>query len=191
MPVLPLWMREVRRVQLFLPTRTFRGGRFVDPLTYNPNEPQWSQTASWTCSACSLAWLNRALFIDHATDEWEAVDYIGNPEHINSAFGLMDGSGARLAQCLREQGAPAFNFWSDWYTAFELAARMPLLVGGVGWYHWVGVRGVENEYMLLANSAPGWMGIDQRLFEGDWNGLGPFAVVAVPLLHEFPPSPTV
>lgn len=159
-------------------------------LFYNPLEPQYPQTLSWSCSACALAWLNRALGIQHATDELSAIDYIGTPTHINAAYGLMDGSGARLAECLREQGAPAFIGWPDWDTTYDLAVRWPLLIGGATWYHWVGVRGVEGEALSLANSAEGWMGISNLLYDTDYAALGPFAVVAVPLLVHFPiPTP--
>lgn len=147
------------------------------------------QQADWTCSACSLAWLNRALSIDHATEEWTAVEYIGTPQNINSTYGLMDGSGTRLVQCLREQGAPAFNGWLDWEYVHKLAQAMPLLLGGQGWYHWVGVCGTGSEYLVLANSAPGWMGVYDTLDVNQFELLGPFAVVAVPLLVHFPPSP--
>jgi hypothetical protein len=158
-------------------------------LSYNPEEPMPEQQADWTCSACSLAWLNRALSIDHATDEWTAVEYIGNPENINSTWGLMDGSGARLAQCLREQGAPAFTGWLSWEHVYQLATGLPFLIGGANWYHWVGVRYSHSGVLWLANSAPGWMDVDQSITESDWNVLGPFATVGVPLLHNFPLSP--
>lgn len=155
---------------------------------FNPNEPQYPQTLDWTCSACSLAWLNRAMQIDVATDEMSAVAYIGNPQNINATYGLMDGSGARLVQCLREQGVAAVNGWWTFAQAAELALHMGLLIGGVGWYHWVGVRGVTDDGALwLANSAPGWMGIGDALDASDWDYLGPFAVVAAPRHVAFPP----
>jgi len=162
--------------------------RFTAPLTYDPLEPQSAQTADWTCSACSLAWLNRALSIDMATDEYSAVDYIGQPTHINSDYGLMDASGGRLVECLGEQGAPAWNGWFTWDTAFALACEMPLLIGGVGWNHWVGVRYAADYHLYLANSAPGWQGVGQELVQEQYDALGPMAVVAVPLLRNFPPS---
>ena len=158
-------------------------------LDYNPDEPQYPQTADWTCSACALAWLNRALGIDHATDEWSAVDYIGNPENINSTYGLMDGSGAVLASRLREQGAPALTAWPSWDDTLNLAYAMPLLIGGVNWYHWVGVRSSLDGVLFLANSAEGYRNVYQTLEEDQWIALGPFAVVAVPLLTAFPPTP--
>lgn len=163
----------------------------MNPLSYNASEPQYPQTADWTCSACSLSWLNRALGIDYATEEFEAADYIGYDHNINSTYGLMDASGQRLVECLREQGAPAFNAWLDYWWSCELAKNMPLLIGGVGWYHWVGVRGYADGVLQLANSAPGWMGVDQTIDEVQWEALGPFAVVAVPLLVHLPPIQTV
>lgn len=156
-------------------------------LYYDPSEPQYPQTRDWTCSACSLAWLNRALSIDHATDEWSAVDYIGEPANINSTYGLMDGSGQRLVECLTEQGAPAWNGWFTFETTYRLADSMPLLIGGVAWNHWVGVRLAQDGALLLANSAPGWGGVTDQLWVDDFERLGPFAVVAVPLQLKFPP----
>jgi hypothetical protein len=130
--------------------------------------------------------LNRSHGIDHATDEWSAVTYIGNPENINSTYGLMDGSGTRLVECLREQGAPAFSAWLDWSTTYGLSETWPLLIGGVGLYHWMGVRFANNGLLRLANSAPGWCGVDDTLAEDQWIKWGPWAVIPVPLLLSFP-----
>jgi hypothetical protein len=161
------------------------------PHSYNPEEPMPPQQLSWSCSACSLAWLNRALHIDYATDERSAIEYIGYPHQINPIYGLMDGSGGRLAECLREQGAPAATSWPTWLQTYQLAQVMPLLIGGVNWNHWVGVRGSGQGLLSLANSAPGWGGIYDEMWEQQWNDQGPFAVVVVPLLTAFPPpNPT-
>jgi hypothetical protein len=161
----------------------------IQPLFYNPDEPMPPQTQDWTCAACSLAWLNRALAIDHATTEPEAVMDIGEPEHINSEWGLMDASGGRLVECLRAQGAPAFNAWLSWNQIYGVAMDIPLLIGGIQWNHWVGVRTANNGVLYLANSAPGWQGVYNTMEEQQWNALGPFAVVPVPLLHQLPPTP--
>jgi hypothetical protein len=158
-------------------------------VNYQGNVDAILQTADWTCSACALAWMNLSLYIDVATDEWSAVDYIGTPSNINSEWGLMDGSGSRLAACLTEQGAPAFTGWLDFATTYALATRMPLLIGGQAWYHWVGVRGIEGNDLAIVNSAPGWMGIYDTLGEANFGALGPFAVVAVPVYSQFPPLP--
>lgn len=146
-----------------------------------------AQTASWTCSACSLAWMNRALGIGVGTSEYEAVAEIGNPEHINATWGLMDASGTRLAQCLIEQGAPSFTCWPSWEQAFVYARDFGLLLGGVNWCHWVVGRAVTASNIVVANSAPGWMGIHDQLTEEDYNRLGPFAAVVTPINYSFPP----
>jgi hypothetical protein len=159
------------------------------PLGYAPELPPVLQTADWTCSACSLAWLNRALGIHHATEEWSAVEYIGQPDNINSLYGLMDGSGARLAQCLREQGAPTISAWPTFQQVLEFMLYGPALLGGAGWYHWVVAKFNDNGTLALANSAPGWWGIDQSMTEAAFLQTGPHAAVAVPLLNNIFPSP--
>jgi len=161
----------------------------IEPLAYNPTEPQQQQLLDWTCSACSLAWMNRALGIQFATDEPSATDYIGVPDNINAMYGLMDASGSRLVQCLREQGAPAFNCWPSWSQIDQLAQYMPMLLGGVGWNHWVGVRGTDGTNLLLANSAEGWQGVYDTMNSSQFVALGPFAAVPVPLLRQFPSLP--
>lgn len=154
---------------------------------FNPNEPQPRQTLDWSCSACSLSWLHRAMGIQIAQDEYSAIEYIGDPDNINSVYGLMDASGGRLRECLREQGVAAANGWWTWDQAVGLSTHMGLLIGGVNWNHWVGVRGWDGSSLQLANSAEGWMGVYSTLSAGQWNALGPFAVVAAPLHVAFPP----
>jgi hypothetical protein len=154
---------------------------------FNPDEPQYNQALDWSCSACSLAWLNRAMGIQVAQDELSAIDYIGTTHNINSIYGLMDGSGGRLVECLREQGGAAVNGWWSFDQVLQLAPHMGLLAGGVGWYHWIGIRGEAGGRLAIANSAPGWMGIYDELTADDWIELGPFAVVAAPTHVAFPP----
>lgn len=161
----------------------------IVPVAWSDPGEMPGQLLDWTCSACSLAWMNRGLGIDLATDEPSAVEYIGEPEHINAAYGLMDGSGARLRDCLRDQGAPAWHAWLSYDQTYQLAIRGPLLIGGQTWCHWVGVHGVRGPDLWIANSAPGWMGITDDLSEDSFYSLGPFAVVVVPLSIQFPPPP--
>lgn len=160
----------------------------LERVTYqfDPDAPQYNQTLDWSCSACSLAWLNRAMGIQIAQDEYASIDYIGDPTNINSTYGLMDGSGGRLVQCLREQGVAAVNGWWEWDATCQLASHMGLLMGGVSWYHWIGVRRYANGVLEIANSARGWMGITDTLTVNDFYELGPFAVVAAPLKVGFP-----
>jgi hypothetical protein len=150
-------------------------------VNYHDEGEQVPQTADWTCSACSLAWMNRALGID-----------VANDANINAMYGLMDASGARLRECLREQGAPSFICWPSWSQLYAFAEHDAVLIGGVGWNHWVACRYVEvpgeshDNAICIANSAPGWMGVSDWLREEDFYRLGPFAAVVVPLYRAFP-----
>lgn len=161
---------------------------FVEEAQFDRAEPMPAQTATWTCSACSLAWLNRAMGIDRGTDEWSAVELIGKPENINASYGLMDGSGGRLAQLLREDRGAAWTAWVGWSDICGLVVDHAVLLGGASWYHWIGVRDFASEGLSIANSAPGWKGIYQTLNEQQFLALGPFASVVVPVHWEFPPS---
>jgi len=125
--------------------------------------------------------------IDRGTDEWSAVDLIGQPENINASYGLMDGSGSRLAELLREDRGAAYTTWLDFPTLSALVADNALLLGGAGWYHWVGVRDYAADGLSIANSAPGWCGVYDTLNEAQFRALGPFAAVVVPIHWEFPP----
>jgi hypothetical protein len=156
-------------------------------VSYDPDEPMPGQERDWSCAACSLAWLYRATSVDACNTEDAAIACIGYPEQINETYGLMDGSGARLSQLLRGSGIASSNLWATWSQTVALAQRMPLLIGGVSWYHWVGVRSAGANVLFLANSAPGWMSIYDSMQEHEWNALGPFAVVTCPLSVLFPP----
>ena len=159
-------------------------------LSFNRDEPIPPQTADWTCSACSLAWALRALSLWNDCSEWTAVDAIGTPENINSVVGLCDGSGAALATVMRRYTVPAFCLWPSNDQLAQLVSQSCVLIGGTQWYHWVGIRDVDDGGLYIANSAPGWMGVQQTLAWGELQSLGPFAAVCVPLLQAFPPPTT-
>jgi len=59
-----------------------------------------------------------------------------------------------------------------------------MAMGGSNWYHWTAVRmgpAVAPMYLPIAlalmNPAPGYMGVDQVMYEADFTRLGPFAAV--------------
>jgi hypothetical protein len=144
---------------------------------YNPNEPMPRQTASWTCSACSLAWLERALGLNGAADEWSAVEEIGTPENINPTYGLMDGSGSQLQRVLDGYGQATHQGWLTFDSAYAIYSQTPGMMSGAQWYHWVGVRGVINGNLWIANSAPGYGSVWDVLTRDDWNRLGGWSCV--------------
>ena len=145
---------------------------------YDPNTYMPKQSANWTCSACSLAWLERATGVNATASEWSAVDEIGQPENINATYGLMDGSGARLRQVLQDNyGVPSAHAWLDYDTAWATYAQVPGMMSGGAWYHWTGVRGTSDGNLWVANSAPGYKGVWDIVTRDDFYRLGPFSCV--------------
>jgi len=146
--------------------------RQYDPNTYMPQ-----QTASWTCSACSLAWVERATEVNPNADEWSAVAEIGQPNNINPTYGLMDGSGAQLQRVLRDYGVPSNQGWLNFDTAYAIYSGTAGCMSGGNWYHWVGVRGVIDDKLWIANSALGYKNVGDTLTREQFNALGPFSCV--------------
>lgn len=151
-----------------------QGWRAVyDPNTYMP-----PQAASWTCSACSLAWTERATQVNPGADEWSAVDEIGQPQNINPTYGLMDGSGAQLQRVLRDSyGIDSEQAWLTFDSAYSIYSQTPGMCSGGNWYHWVSVRGITGSQLWIANSAPGYKGVWDTLTRDQFNSLGPFSCV--------------
>lgn len=143
---------------------------------YDPNTFMPQQSVNWTCSACSLAWLVRALGLGDL-DEWGAVEAIGNPQNINSTYGLMDGSGAQLSRVLADYGQNSEQSWLTFDSAYAIYSTTPGMMSGGAWYHWVGVRGVSGSNLWVANSASGYKGVYDLVSRDDFARLGPFSCV--------------
>lgn len=152
---------------------------------YNPATEQPPQWYSWTCSICASDWVCRAVqqpFADDIYASREQCGYaIGIPDNVNSTYGLMDGSGTELQRAIRDQtGLDSSQGWLDYDTAYAIYAQTFGCMSGGGWYHWVGVRGVDGQGNLwIANSAPGYDGVWDTLSRADFNRLGPFSCVWV------------
>lgn len=72
-------------------------------LLFDRNEPAVRQTASWTCSCASLAWVMNALGVDAPDggkwDEWTGVDELRRIAGFNAVspdYGLAYASGVDL-----------------------------------------------------------------------------------------------
>jgi hypothetical protein len=145
---------------------------------YDPDSGMPRQAASWTCSACSLAWVERATQVNPGADEWSAVAEIGTPDNINSTYGLMDGSGAQLQRVLRDSyGIDSSQGWLNFDQAYAAYGDTTGMMSGGAWYHWVAIRGHDGGNLWIANSAPGYCGVDSSLSREQFNSLGPFSCV--------------
>jgi hypothetical protein len=144
---------------------------------YNMNYPPIRQTADWTCSACSWAWL--ANSIGQHENEWSAVERIGFPNNINPTYGLTNASGQALAEAYSADYSWPSHYsgavtWSD---MIALAQAGPALLGGRSWCHWTAVTGTDGVGLLLANPAPTWFGVGDYLDQDEWARLGSWSAV--------------
>jgi len=145
-------------------------------MGFAANTPAIHQSLSWDCSATALAWLLTAL--GRPTSETDAIGLLGSS--INPAVGLTDASGAPLAAVLQSQGFSASNGSVGYDDVLGMASSgTPLCIGGIAYNHWTGVRGADGDDLLLANPAPGWHGIGDRMTRGDFAAQGPFYAVYV------------
>jgi hypothetical protein len=140
------------------------------------------QLYDWTCSACSTEWVERSLGYARDADVYtsrEMVVYaIGYPHNINGTYGLMDGSGAELQRVIKEQtGADSEQGWLGFDDVYSLAQETPGLMSGAAWYHWVAIRGVDSGCIWVANSAPGYKGVDSHVSREQFAALGGFSVI--------------
>lgn len=144
---------------------------------YNPGEYMPPQQASWSCSACALAWVLRATRVDPGANEQSAIAAIGYPQNINPTYGLMDASGTALRAVYSGYGVPTVAGWLTFDQTWTLAGYTTGQMSGGAWYHWVGIRGRSGNNLAIANSAPGYKGINDTLTREQYNALGPFSVV--------------
>ena len=144
---------------------------------------QPGQFYDWTCSACSLDWLKRALALVPNEDidvyaSRETTTYeIGYTANINPQYGLMDASGSALRAVLDDYGVASDQGWLDFDETYARAVAGPGMMSGASWYHWVGIRGVQGSTIWVANSAPGYKGIWDNVSREDFERLGAFSVV--------------
>jgi hypothetical protein len=137
------------------------------------------QTYGWTCSACSLDWVIRAVELVPEYTRPRAVQEIGYPEQINSSVGLtnVDGPGQALMDVLGSYQQATEQGWLDFDTVYEMAQETTGLMSGSAWCHWIAIRGVQGSNIWVANSAEGYKGIYSTLSRSDFSRLGPFNVV--------------
>lgn len=140
------------------------------------------QDVPWDCAACSTAWAMRT--VGRSVSEQDVIAGLG-PGRISPSYGLLDASGAGLVSYLAEQGISAENNSNATFQdVVDAAGFQPMVVGGRNWCHWVGVRlsgasagRADIRALALMNSAPGWMGVDQVLWEDAYAQLGTFSAV--------------
>lgn len=149
---------------------------------FDPDTPAVHQTGAWQCSAASTAWLLRSLGFEHSQDD--VVNWLMSmsPPGITEAKGLSSADGSGLVTVLRNLGLTATNAWLNFDQALAIAGSKPLVIGGVHFYHWVGVRARDGDILLLANpDQTNYDGIGSTMNRAEFARLGAFAGVWVEL----------
>jgi hypothetical protein len=156
---------------------------FDDELTPEPTVTWWDyfqehrntamppQARSWTCSICATDWLIRATGLNpYSTREQVAVQ-IGYPSCVDEWSGLKDTQ--CIVNTLSDYGVEARQEWVSWDRALELAATTAVILNSTSWYHFVGCRGLVDEWtgLWIANSAIGYKGIAETINAAQWASL--------------------
>lgn len=146
---------------------------------WNANLAMPPQFYGWTCSSCSLDWVIRASYLEPDYNRIRAVHEIGYPEQINPQVGLTNanGPGQALIDVYASYGQRAEQAYLSFDEVYQLAQQTTGQMSGANWYHWVALRGVVGADIWIANSAPGYKGIFDRLSRYDFDRLGGFSVV--------------
>jgi hypothetical protein len=154
------------------------------------------QQNSWTCAVRSTY---AALWAMAQQGHGPAVTYgDGAPRDVYEWMvptydapnvGLLDHTGAGLAEMLRSHGYAATSYYPvSLATVRELAGGQPCLVGGDQWNHWAMIRGRTNDGgLVLENPSPGHAGINDYLRDS-WDRLGPMALVTIDLVPVVDPT---
>lgn len=148
--------------------------------TYNPSAPAVIQNDAWSCSCCTATWILHSLGIAKPESEVEAEMVAQG--YVSPALGLLDGTGKGMAEYLSQyiEAPIRTEYPVSWDALLDLpVGSCPFGLGGQGWNHWSGARGMTGYQVALANPASNWMGVGDSMSEGEYESLGPFAAVWV------------
>jgi len=152
--------------------------------TYDETTPTVFQTADWTCSCASSAWLLNSLgdqTLGRPWNEWDVVNTLRAttyPGAVDPAYGLARADMGDLQTMFEALGYTVQR--KQYLSVFDVtrvAGIYPLQVNGARWYHHSGARALGPGVLYLANPAPNWKGVGQELDAseaaswGSWNGM--------------------
>jgi len=155
------------------------------PLSgYDPLAPVVLQTADWTCSCASSAWLLNSVhdeLLGRPWNEWDVVETLRAATYygaVSPDYGLANATMVDLEAMFATLGYSVQR--KQYLTVDDLlgvAGVYPLQVTGARWYHHSGARALGGGYLHLANPAPSWHGVGQQMDQyeaaswGTWNGM--------------------
>ena len=139
-----------------------------------------AQVYEWTCSVCSLTWVLQStgtayVGVDVYDARAQAGVELGYPSCVNETYGLM--SAACLIEAFAKFGLSARQAWVTFDQAYAIAQQTTGCINPIGMYHFMGIRGVDQGAIAVANSAQGYMGVWSTLDRATFNALGPVQVI--------------
>ena len=129
------------------------------------------QVYNWTCSICSWTWVIQSTGTDTDITRSEATDIIGYPECVNEVYGLM--SIDCLESAFTFMGLQSTHNFLTFDQAFAIARIYTGVINPVGMYHFMAIRGIQEDTIWVANSARGYRGVYDNLSRSQFNSLGP------------------
>jgi hypothetical protein len=152
--------------------------------TYDRATPPVYQTADWTCSCASSAWLLNSVGDDRLGkpwDEWDVVEALRAatyPGAVTPDYGLARADMYDLEVMFNTLG---YTVQRRQHLSVDDVVRVagiyPMQVNGARWYHHSGARALGPGLLYLANPSPNWKGVGQEMDSseaaswGTWNGL--------------------
>ena len=155
----------------------------ADGLVYDAFISPERQTYDWTCSANSAYWALRSVGVAVPPKD-EFVYRMVDAGLISEALGLLDGSGAALADWLsatygvdaRAVGAVSWEWQHAGHCGYG-----PVMAGSHRAYHWVAMKWMATPtLMAIMNPAPNWQGIGDELTEDEYNSWAPWQAIWIP-----------
>jgi hypothetical protein len=151
---------------------------------YDAATPAVIQTADWTCSCASSAWLLNSVGDDRLGrpwNEWDVVDALRAATYygaVSPDYGLARADMYDLETMFNSLG---YSVLRRQYLSVDDVVRVagiyPFQINGQRWYHHSGARALGPGVLYLANPAPSWKGVGQEMTAseasswGNWNGL--------------------
>ena len=169
--------------------------RAVEPYPPEPESPaqdfeydEWTavvyQTADWTCSCASSAWLLNSIGdgrLGRPWNEWDVVDALRSATYygaVTPEYGLARADMYDLETMFNSLGYQVLRRqYLGPQDIYAWAGQYPLQINGARLYHHMGARTLGPGVIYLANPAPSWHGIQQELsadeaaYWGSWNGM--------------------
>lgn len=167
-------------------------------LPYNPDAPIDQQPVDWSCSIEATQWLLRAIgrnpdASDPKNDPWMRGQLV--PGIVSPDVGLRDATGGPLAAWITREYGSEMGFVAQaspvtFDDVWAGAGVNPMIGGGGAYNHWIGFRARNADGTLsIANSAPGYRGVTDRLSRAQFDALGPWHVVWIDRASDQPAPP--